>query len=327
MENNLVFVSAQPDVPYFHWQTKVYCNNFIEKGIDPKNIHVLFAMVNRETPSEESLEIKSLGVNVYHYNDTRKINEKFYIPSLRPMVLSRWLKDNPELSKCYFYHDADIIFRVLPNFEKLIKDDVVYLSDTISYIGHKYIEECCRRYESKHTLTKKDELITEMTKVIGIDIDTVKNNQQNSGGAQYLMKNIDHTFWDKVFDDCLNLYNKMREYHGKFPIYPGEIQMWTSDMWAVLWNIWLRNIETRVTEDLDFSWATDTLREYNKKPILHMAGVTEDLKTTKFYKGEFINVNPLDKLRENINFFDYVDKNSTTIKYVELLKTIVKKES
>ena len=67
MENDLVFVSAQPDVPYFHWQTKVYCNNFIEKGINPKNIHVLFAMVHSDKPSKESLEIKSLGVNVHHY--------------------------------------------------------------------------------------------------------------------------------------------------------------------------------------------------------------------------------------------------------------------
>lgn len=325
MENNLVFVSAQPDVPYFHWQTKVYCHNFIEKGIDPKNIHVLFAMVSNNTPSEQSLELKKLGVNVHHYEDTRK--DRFYIPSLRPMVLSRWLKDNPELSKCYFYHDSDIIFRVLPNFEKLLSDNIVYLSDTISYIGYNYIEECCKRYETYHPKSKKNQLLEEMTNVIGISIDCVKDNQQNSGGAQYLMKDIGHEFWDKVFKDCIDLYNAMRRYHMNFPISPGEIQMWTSDMWAVLWNIWLFKKETKVTKELNFSWATDTIDQYEKKPILHMAGVTDDLKSTKFYKGEFIDVNPLEKLKENINFFDYVEKNSTTIKYVELLKSIVKKES
>jgi hypothetical protein len=54
-----------------------------------------------------------------------------------------------------------------------------------------------------------------------------------------------------------------------------------------------------------------------------MAGVTDDLKSSKFYKGEFINVSPLDKLKTNINFFDYVEKNSSTIKYIEIMKKIV----
>ena len=57
-----------------------------------------------------------------------------------------------------------------------------------------------------------------------------------------------------------------------------------------------------------------------------MAGVTHDLKDTKFYKGEFINVNPLDKLKENINYFDFVDTNSSTIKYVEIMKRIVENQ-
>lgn len=325
MENNLVFVSAQPDVPYFHWQTKVYCHNFIEKGIDPKNIHVLFAMVNGDKPTKESLEIKKLGVNVFHYEDTR--DSKVYIPSLRPMVLSRWLKENPHFSKHYFYHDADIMFRVLPNFEKLMNDNIVYLSDTISYIGYNYIEDCCRRYESKYPKMNKNQLLEDMTSVVGITMDKVKENQENSGGAQYLMKNIDHIFWDKVMNDCIVLYDKMRKHQTRFPIYPGEIQMWTSDMWAVLWNIWLINIDTRITDELSFSWATDTISKYERNPILHMAGVTEDLKGSKFYKGDYINVNPLVRLSENINHFDYVDKNSTTIKYIELMKSIVKKES
>ena len=54
-----------------------------------------------------------------------------------------------------------------------------------------------------------------------------------------------------------------------------------------------------------------------------MAGVTDDLKHNKFYKGEYINVSPLDKLKENPNFFDYVDKNSSTIKYIDIMKSLV----
>jgi len=35
--DSLLFVSAQPDVPYFHWQVKLYVHNFIEKGINPND--------------------------------------------------------------------------------------------------------------------------------------------------------------------------------------------------------------------------------------------------------------------------------------------------
>jgi heterodisulfide reductase subunit C len=34
--------------------------------------------------------------------------------------------------------------------------------------------------------------------------------------------------------------------------------------------------------------------------LLHMAGVTDDLKNTKFYKGDYINVNPIEKLKTNL---------------------------
>jgi hypothetical protein len=325
MIDDLVFVSAHPDIPYFHWQTKVYTNNFIEKGIKPENIHVLFVMVNGLTSAtEESLKLKNLGINVHHYLDDRK--DKKYIPSLRPMALSRWLKEYPELGKCYFYHDSDIIFRELPNFDKLLSDDIIYLSDTLSYISYDYIMTCCKRYETTHPSLQKGHLIQLMADVIGISVDTIKQNNKNSGGAQYLIKNTDYTFWEKVFDDCQLLYKNVFEFNQRHKIPSGEIQMWTADMWAVLWNLWLTNHETKIVDDLSFSWATDAISIYEKHPILHMAGVTDDLKRSKFYKGEFINVNPLEKLKENINYFDYIDKNSSTIKYVEQMKKIIKNE-
>ena len=323
--DNLVFVAAHPDIPYFHWQTKVYTHNFIEKGIKPENIHVLFVMVNGNTqPSEESLKMKDLGINVHHYLDDRK--EKRYIPSLRPLALSRWLKENPHLSKLYFYHDSDIVFRELPDFEKLIFDDLIYISDTLSYINYDYVISCCERYENVHKHLRKNELFELMVDTIGVTNELVKINNQNSGGAQYLLKNVGYEFWEKVYDDCTKLYFNIFEFHKKNPIYPGEIQMWTADMWALLWNLWYFGLETRISDDISFSWATDNLQTYEKHNILHMAGVTDNLKHTMFYKGEFINVSPLDKLKENTSFFDYIDKNSATTKYVEIMKRVVEKD-
>jgi len=325
MENNLVFVSAQPDVPYFHWQSEVYCHNFIEKGIDPKNIHIIFGIVEGIQPTKESLKLKDLGVNVHHYIDGR--HSRIYIPSIKPYLIYRWLEEFPEYGKCFFLHDADIIFRKLPDFENLIKDDIIYLSDTIGYIGYEYIKDCCDRYERAHPRSLNQQLLIEMSQVIGIDVELIKENQDNSGGGQYLIKNTNMDIWKKIYEDCTPLYNQMITYQKRFPIHPGEIQFWTAEMWALLWNLWLHGLKTKVTDELGFSWATDNLKRYEVEPILHMAGVTDNLKTTKFYKGDYINVSPLDKLRENINHFDYVDKDSSTIKYIDIMKSIVKKNS
>ena len=144
---NILFVSAQPDVPYFIWQIKLYVHNFIEKGINPKQIHVIFSIINNE-PSNESLLLKELGVNVHHYKDNRRL--KHYIPSIKPYLISKWIETNPENGKLFFLHDSDIIFRKLPQFDELINDEYNYVSDTKGYIGLDYIKSCEKKYRNKH---------------------------------------------------------------------------------------------------------------------------------------------------------------------------------
>jgi len=321
---DIVFVTAQPDVPYFHWQIKLYVHNFIEKGIDPNQIHVILALVHGiKEPSEGALELNELGVNIHFYEDNR--DKKTYIPSIKPYLVSKLLKEKPELGKVIFLHDADIIFRELPDFDKLLNDDVSYLSDTIGYIGYNYIMDCCDRYEKRHPNSRKGQLIEEMADVVGIDVNKIKDNQENSGGGQYIIKNTDYKFWSKVYDDSTPLYDQMLDYQKRFPINPGQIQFWTAEMWALLWNLWLFEHKTKITNELDFSWATDNTIKYEKMPILHMAGVTDNLKTTKFYKGDYINVDPIKKLEEDPKHFDYIDKNSSTIKYIDVMKSFIKK--
>jgi hypothetical protein len=320
---NINFVTAQPDVPYFHWQCEIYVNNFIEKGIDPSQIHIVFSTSNNTPPSPGSLGLKKYGVNIHHYTDDRE--DKSYIPSIKPYLISKWLKDNPHFGEVFFLHDADIIFRELPDFELLLNDDISYLSDTIGYIGYNYIIDCCRRYEGKHPSSKENQLIQEMVDVVGISLDVVKENQENSGGGQYLIKNTDYFLWEKIYKDSTPLYKQMLDYQKRFPIHPGEIQFWTAEMWSVLWNLWLFGVKTKITKELDFSWATDSIKVYERRPILHMAGVTDGLKTKKFYKGEYILKNPIDELRKNPKQFDYIENDSSTIKYIEIMKRIVEK--
>ena len=320
---DIVFVTAQPDVPYFHWQVKLYTHNFIEKGIYPNQIHVIFSTLGNNKLSQGAEDLKKIGINIHSYKDER-VNKR-YIPSIKPFLLYKWLEQYPQYGKCFFLHDADIIFRELPDFEKMINDDICYLSDTIGYIGYDYIMDCCRRYESQHPTSEKGQLLKEMADTIGISVDLIKENQKNSGGGQYIIKNTDYKLWEKIYLDSFTLYNNMLIYQRKFPINPGQIQFWTAEMWAVLWNLWLHNFKTKVVNELSFSWATDNVDVYKKHPILHMAGVTDDLKKTKFYKGEYINVDPIQKLIEDPTYFDYVDIKSSTIKYIEVMRSYIEK--
>jgi len=320
---DIVFVTAQPDVPYFHWQVKLYTHNFIEKGISPNNIHVIFSTLGNNKLSQGAEELKNIGINIHSYKDER-VNKR-YIPSIKPFLLYKWLEQYPQYGKCFFLHDADIIFRELPDFEKMMNDDICYLSDTIGYIGYDYIMDCCRRYESQHPTSEKGQLLKEMADTIGISVDLIKENQKNSGGGQYIIKNTDYKLWEKIYLDSFTLYNNMLIYQRKFPINPGQIQFWTAEMWSVLWNLWLHNFKTKVVNELSFSWATDSVDVYKKHSILHMAGVTDDLKKTKFYKGEFINIDPIKKLIEDPTYFNYVDTKSSTIKYIEVMRSYIEK--
>jgi hypothetical protein len=322
--NEMLFVTAQPDVSYFIWQAKIYIFNFIEKGIEPSKIHIIFGIVPPNTePSKESLELKNFGVTVHHFRDDRR--KKHYIPSVKPYLISKWIKSDPNYGKLFFLHDADIIFRTLPDFNTLVQDDICYVSDTNGYISYDYIIDCCRRYEQLHPSSTRNQLIEEMANVVKIDVETIKKNRLHSGGGQYIIKDTTLDLWEKIYEDSIGLYNQMSDYQRRFPISPGEIQFWTAEMWSLLWNLWKYNKQTIITKELDFSWATDSVEVYEKKHILHMAGVTDNLRDTKFYKGDFINVDPIEKLKENSSYFDYVDTKSSTIKYIDIIKEYIKK--
>jgi hypothetical protein len=324
-DRKLIFVSAQPDVPYFHWQCEVYLSNFINLGISPEDIYVLFATSEGENLSEGAEKLKKYTSNILSFPDNR--NKKHYIPSIKPYLICEFLKKNPELGDRMFVHDSDIVFNFLPNFEILIDDDIQYLSDTNGYLNFDYIMSCDSRYSKKHQDVTNGLLLREMVDVIGIDIGDVKKNNLNSGGAQYLLKNQTWFIWYKIYKDSTVLYDRLKRFHTKYPIEYGEIQFWTAEMWSILWNLWWWNQETKVVDELKFCWATDSIDKCSNHPILHMAGITEDLKNDKFYKGDFIEVNPLQKLLHDSKFFDYISPSSATQQYINQMKKIIEKIS
>lgn len=305
MKNKMTFISAQPDNHYFHWQVEVMIHNFMKVGINPNWIEVLFAYDEEVSKEGRDLANKYPYVRFFFYKKT-KINNHGYIPILRPDVLSQHFKLYPNLSnEPIFYHDSDIIFRELPDFDALNSDNIWYLSDTVSYIGSNYIK------------SKSEKLFEDMCQIANIDKSLVEMNNNNSGGAQYLMKGIDYTFWEEVMTTTLELYKYMFNYERleRTKLTPEQlksynpIQKWCADMWGVLWT-GLKRSEIRLSKELDFSWASSSANEWVRCKIYHNAGVTNNNNGTVFHKSEYIHRSPWDvdfsRISPTSNSYNYV---------------------
>lgn len=317
-DHGLIFVSAQPDQTYFHWQVELYLYQFAKHGIQD-HCYALFGYTDK--PSEYAKGIAAKFKNVLFYKDTRKLSiPNFYIPSIRPHILKQFFAEYPHLGRNVFYHDSDIFLVKLPAFEALLDDTNAYVSDTISYIGHDYIASCDKKYKEKYPELAENAVLTKMCDAAGISVDLVKENQPNSGGAQYLLKGIDAAFWEEVEPLCQTLYSLTKEHEAKYPIRPKDIQSWTADMWAVLWAYLKRGKQVRVHRELDFSWAVYGISDYFSKNIFHLAGVTGESCSDKFFKGMYINKNVFKEYMKDPTIFDHISTTSSTYEYVKVIK-------
>jgi hypothetical protein len=302
------FVCAQPAITYYTWQVEVMINNFIEMGINPNMIDIVCWAENGIIPKEwDTLSKHYSSVRFFFYDDTRVT--KYYTSSIRPNILKQHFKLHPYLeNEAIFYHDCDIVFTRKINWNKFLLDDNWYGSDTRWYIGHDYI------------LSKGDDVLTKMCEIVDIDKEIVKENELNAIGAQYFMKDIDWTFWDRVERDCEELYRQITQLNGekkrKEPTHH-ELQIWCADMWAVLWNGWKMGKKTMCHKDLEFSWATSNKADWDKMSIFHNAGVT-GASTGLFYKAKYI-----DRVPYNDNL--QIKEGTASLEYWKIIQKVKNK--
>lgn len=287
---NLRYICVQPRLLYYAWQVEVMLNNFLKHGINPNNIDILVAWnpndatttVQNNIDAWNKLASQYNSVRFFFYQDTREQPIR-YISSVRPNILKQHFATYPELeNEAIFYHDCDVVFTRTPNFDKFLSDNIWYLSDTNSYINYDYI------------VSKGQDVYDKMCEIVGINPIIPKLMNSNSGGAQYIMKNINASYWEKVERDSEQLFYQITQLNNeKVQQDPQHhpLQIWCADMWAVLWNGWLRGNETKVVPELDFSWATDVVERWNERTIYHNAGVTCGC-GRQFYKGLFIDELP-----------------------------------
>lgn len=319
--NNMIFITAQPDTPYFHWQVSIYLYQFGKHNI-LEHCYAVFGYGDIDNkPSNYVNNLMRTNKNIIVYKDTRTNETKKYTPSIRPHLLAKFFRDRPELGKNVFYHDSDIFLVKLPKFELLLNDDIGYLSDTISYIGYDYLKDCGNRYKKIHNVSEL-ELVNNMCKIVGISPELVKQNQKNSGGAQYLFKNIDYTYWEECVEQSIMLYNYFCDYDKKYPI-KNPVQKWCAGMWVELWNYWKRGKRTSIHKELNFSWATNSVSDYNNCNIFHLAGITKENSNDKFFKSLYTTENVFDAYLRNNKIFDHISKDNATYEYCKILKEYI----
>jgi hypothetical protein len=293
------YVCCQPAIDYYTWQVEVMINNFINNGVNPNNIEIVCGYSGNEVPANwRKLSEHYNTVRFFFYKDERV--KPSYISSIRPHILHQhWLR-YPELAdETIFYHDCDIVLSKKADFNDLLQDDINYVSDTVSYIGARYI------------LSKGDHYLDLMSTLVNVNKEKIIQNEENSGGAQYLIKSVPAEFWKKVYYDSENLFRVITEQIKKDNP-PHALQIWCADMWAVLWNLWFFDREVRVTEKMSFSWATSGIHEWDAHPIFHNAGVTSDRKDL-FFKGAYMSQLPYSTIENqvfNTNYcsFNYIQE-------------------
>jgi hypothetical protein len=274
-------------------------------GVNPNDIDIVCWKVNGVIPEDWSKLAQTYPARFFFYDDTR-VN-KHYISSIRPNILKQHFQEHPYLKwDAIFYHDCDILFTKNPNewitFE-MVQDENWYGSDTRWYISHDYI------------IGKGEDVLHEMCNIMEISKELVKANEHNCIGAQYLMKHIDTHYWDWVEQKCDRMYKEITDLNNKKkienPSYH-ELQIWCSDMWAVLWKGWLMGFKTITHPNFDFSWGTSTESDYHRLNIMHNAGVTND-SSGLFYKSKYMNTLPFDseeprKETASWHYWDWVQK-------------------
>lgn len=287
----MVSITAQPDDRYFRWQVEVQIENFRKFGLSDKMHVLLYKPKDRKywNPEWETLEKRYPEVKFFRYED-QGANIKAYIPVLRPHILKQHFTAYPELSKeTIFYHDCDILLTKQIDFSKLEEGDTWYMSDTTSYINYDYLLSKNRDVkENKKPFYNLDSVLNPLINNVGITKEQLVKYNANSGGAQYILKNIDANFWAKVEKDCINIRLYLQTQNKiYFDSEERGFQSWCADMWAVLWNGIARNEDIQISKDLSFSWATDRIEEWGNHPIYHNAGVSNQ--PHLFNKGLYHN--------------------------------------
>jgi len=291
----LKFLQACPDDDYYIWQTHLWLESLKQLGKSDKAISLIFTPDYREFNTKwKELELLYPEAEFFFHKDTDKIGKLIgiYIPIIRPYILMKYFELHPKMKeKAIFYCDCDILFTDKFNIDSYLDDDINYLSNTNSYINASYFDSKVKDVKPELVEEyKQRDILDEACKLVGINREIAVKYNEHSGGAQYLLKNIDSEFWKKVLTDCIRIRVYLQQTNKQF--FENEnkgFQSWCADMWSVLWNLWKTEAETKVIPEMEFAWSSDSIDKLKNTTILHNAGIVGRLQgdISVFYKGDY----------------------------------------
>jgi hypothetical protein len=309
------YVVAFEDSPYMIWQAEVLLYNFQKLGISDQLWFSILYPSRMGGPSKEAIRLAEYHVegNVrMYYNDAP--SWKQYKAVCKSYGVAKLLEEIPQLGQCVFVMDADIILHgTIPFSSKMVHDDCIYGSDTNSYLSFahfhrdrnvsmEHMHNLCRvvaPHSSKHLL---DEYI--------------RAEKSNSViGAQYLFKNVDAAFFRKIAVDAGRMY----EYALTIQAEGNACQIWVmGDMLSFLLNsiyrVGVTNV--KISQVLDFSWATDPATRFEEHAICHMAGVVR--KDGQFDKQRYNVFPPWDVKMQDFSYI--TNTNTCAQKWLEIIQ-------
>lgn len=276
----MIYISAQPDLFYFLWQLQLQLFNFNRLGINSTQIHVLICYDKERglSPYFQSFIKENKQAQFFIYPDTRK--SKLYDSSIRPHIIAKHFKANPWLeNEAIFYHDSDIIFTQLPDFNQLLQDNIWYASDTRSYNDSHYIKNKIGVVGFKG-----------MAKLIGVSHKVIEEHDDDTGGAQYLLKKITVKFWQRLEKDCEAMFEYLNDLNNQLTSIGStndKIQAWCTDMWCLRWQAIKRGEKVKIHQELDFMWAYTPIATNLDVKILHYTGNIKEAETKYFKKNNY----------------------------------------
>ena len=334
MTKDINYICAQPDDTYYTWQVHLWLENLKSLNKSDKAIVLIFVPNFREYNTKWDKIIELYPETEFKvYKDTHNISKLLgvYIPILRPYLLWRYWKDNPHMKdRVVFYYDNDVLLTEKFNIDEFINDDVCYLSNTNSYINASYFDS--KINDVKPDLLeeyKKDDILAYATSLVDVTREIAEKNNLHSGGAQYLLKNIDVEFWNKMITNTIDIRIYLQSVNKKyFESEAKGFQSWCADMWALLWGLWYAGHDVKVIKELDFAWGTDDISHLEKHSIYHNAGITSDFMNGVpcFYKGKYHEgTNPLKDSHLQTVLSNESSKKKCTWYYANLLNELGKK--
>jgi hypothetical protein len=289
------FLLAQPAILRFQWELDVVLTNI--RSLD-KQTPIVILFTQDDMGVVEHIRSRYDNIEVHSYPDERE--QKGYHPTVRPFLIWRYLSEDPSREKeTYFQIDSDIIFREMVDFSKFdLSGQMCYASDCGGYIDYNYLE----------TRQRGHEIVEGFASLLNIPVQLIKDTP--GGGAQWIYSNPTAALFWHTWKDCDILYDYL------VPL-QSDIQKWTAEMWAQLYNLAKFGWQIKIDPELDFCRPTDDVKMWSLVKILHNAGVVGESAQAQFYKGNYDTKTPFG---EDLS---WVRRDKAGIKYAEAIGNVV----